>query len=88
MSSYHFPIALSQNKTIIVGVFAIEIRLCHRAVILDKKLYSALSLFTQVYECTGTGDHNAGGRRGDDLVTEQHPIQGVVTIFLGYRNHS
>ena len=35
---------------------------CNRVVSLDKKLYSTLSLFTQVYKILmGTGDHNAGG---------------------------
>ena len=36
--------------------------LYRRVVSLDKKLYSTLSLFTQVL----TGDHNAGGNLGMD----------------------
>ena len=34
---------------------------CRRVVSLDKKLYSTLSLFKQVYKWISTGDHNAGG---------------------------
>ena len=38
-------------------------RVCHSAVSIDKKLYSTLSLSTQVY---GTGDKNAGSNSAMD----------------------
>ena len=49
---------------------------CHRVVSLDKKLYSTLSLFTQVYKWVP-----AITMLGGNLAMDKHPIQGGVAIF-------
>ena len=45
--------------------------LCHCVVSLDKKLYSTLSLFTQVYKCV-----TAIIMLGGNLAMDKHPLQG------------
>ena len=60
--------------------------LCHRVVFLDKKLYSTLFLFTQVYKWVP-----AIIMLGSNLAMDWHPIQGGVAIFLVascYRNRN
>ena len=49
------------------GGWGFEPGLCRRVVSLDKKLYSTLSLFTQVYKWVLIGDQNSGGGRGVTL---------------------
>ena len=50
---------------------------CRRVVSLDKKLYSTLSLFTQVYKWVP-----AIIMLGGSLAMDYHSIQGGVAIFL------